>query len=67
MKGNPISYAVPIAIELAGMFLLVLGIAVELTTQADLGYVLISTGSALLAGGSLIWSKILKAKEKSHK
>jgi len=62
MGGGPISYAIPIAVELAGMFLLVLGISIELTTQADIGHTLISVGSVLITAGSIIFGKLLRKK-----
>lgn len=54
------SYALPISIELAGILFLVMGIVVEIVTRAELGYILISVGSAFIAIGSLIWAKVFK-------
>ena len=62
MGGGPISYAIPIAVELAGMFLLVLGVSIELTTQAGIGHTLISVGSVLITAGSIIFGKLLRKK-----
>ena len=64
MGDGPISYAIPVAIELAGMFLLVLGVSVELTTQADIGHMLISVGSVLITAGSIIWGKLIPPRKK---
>lgn len=64
MGNKPISYTIPIAIEFAGMFLLVLGVGVELTTQAGIGHILISVGSVLITAGSIIWGKIIQARKK---
>lgn len=60
MSDGPIAYAVPLAVEIAGMFLVAVGIAVEIVTRGDLGYTLISAGSMAVAGGSVIWAKILR-------
>lgn len=56
------SYAFPVAVELTGIFILILGIAVEISTGADVGHVIISLGSAIVAVGSIIWAKIMKLK-----
>jgi len=64
MGDDPLSYAIPIAIEFAGVFILLLGIAVELSTGADLGYLLISFGSTIITAGSVVWAKIVKGKRK---
>jgi len=60
MTEKALSYALPIAIELTGIFILILGIAVEITTGADVGHTIISFGSAIIAVGSIIWAKIMK-------
>jgi len=57
-----LEYAFPLSIELAGIFMLVVGIAVELSTGADFGHVIISIGSCVIALGSVIWAKILGGK-----
>jgi hypothetical protein len=60
MTEKALSYALPIAIELTGIFILILGIAVEITTHADYGHVIITFGSAIISIGSIIWAKIMK-------
>jgi hypothetical protein len=69
MSVKALSYALPVAIELAGIFILIIGIAVEISTRAELGHYIMSVGSCLIAVGSVIWSKIfkLKAKERNSK
>lgn len=64
MTEKALSYALPVAIELAGIFILIIGIAVEISTGAEVGNYIISIGSTLMAVGSLIWAKILKLKGK---
>ena len=66
MTGKPLAYAFPISVELCGVFFIIIGIAIELSTGADLGYMLISLGSCLVALGSLIWSKIMKIQSKER-
>jgi len=63
VSDGPVAYAVPLAVEIAGMFLVSVGIAVEIATGGDLGYALISTGSMMVAGGSVIWAKILRKRK----
>jgi hypothetical protein len=60
MTEKALSYALPIAIELTGIFILILGIAVEITTGRDIGHILISAGSTIIAVGSLIWAKLIR-------
>jgi hypothetical protein len=60
MTEKALSYAFPVAIELTGIFILILGIAVEITTGADYGHLIITLGSAIISIGSIIWAKIMK-------
>jgi FtsH-binding integral membrane protein len=60
MTEKALSIAIPVSIELAGIFILIIGIAVEISTGADIGHVLISVGSAVIACGSILWAKIMK-------
>lgn len=66
MSDKAISYSIPLAIELAGIFMLVLGVAVEISTQADVGHAIISVGSVLVAVGSIIWGKIFRVRSRSR-
>ena len=50
---------VPITIELAGIAAIGAGIGVELATQADIGWTLVTTGSCLVALGAVIWGKFM--------
>jgi len=67
MAEKPLMYAFPITIEFLGILIIILGIAIELTTKADIGHFLISAGSALVALGSVIWAKIFRIKSNSFK
>jgi hypothetical protein len=60
MTEKALSIAIPVSIELAGIFILIIGIAVEISTRAELGHYIMSIGSCLIAVGSIIWSKIMK-------
>lgn len=45
-------------VELFGIILLSIGIVYEIISKADLGYVIISAGSTLIAAGSLLFAKV---------
>jgi len=62
-KPSPLSYAIPMAIEIAGMFVISMGIAIEIVTKADFGHFIITGGSAVIALGSFLWSKVMKIRE----
>jgi len=61
-SSKSISYAIPLSIELAGIFILIIGVTVEIVTQADIGHNIISIGSVLISVGSIIWGKIFRLK-----
>jgi len=67
MAEKPLAYAFPITVEFLGILIVILGIAIELTTGGDIGYLCISIGSALIALGSLIWAKIFRIKSNRFK
>jgi len=60
MAEKSLTYAFPITVEFLGILIIILGIAIELSTKADIGHFLISAGSALVALGSLLFTKILR-------
>ena len=66
MGEKALSYAVPLSLELAGIFILIIGIAVEISTYADIGYQLISIGSVLISVGSIIWGKIFRIRNETR-
>ena len=51
---------VAVVIEVVGIAFLGAGIGIEIGYEADIGFILATTGSAAIAGGSLIWAKIFK-------
>ncbi|GAI25004.1 unnamed protein product [marine sediment metagenome] len=55
-----------IALESVGIITIIFGLAFESLTGADFGYMLISGGAVLIAGGGMVWAKIIKEKIKWH-
>lgn len=51
---------VAVIIEVFGIGLVGVGIGYEAATGADLGYLIITMGSCLVAGGALVWAKFLR-------
>ena len=51
------------AIELIGIITVSSGIGFEIATGAELGYVLITMGSVIIAGGGLIFAKIIRSRK----
>lgn len=51
-----------IALESVGVMAIIVGIAVEATLHAPIGFVAITSGAALIAGGGLIWTKLIRRK-----
>ena len=51
---------VPIALELVGIAAIGVGIGVELAAHADIGWVVVTTGSCLVAIGGVIWGKFMR-------
>ncbi len=51
---------IPITIELVGVAAIGTGIGVELATHAEIGWVLVTTGSCLVAIGGVIWGKFMR-------
>ncbi|MBA7653997.1 hypothetical protein ES703_61864 [subsurface metagenome] len=47
-----------IALETVGCCIIALGIAIEIATGADLGYVLITSGAWICAFGGMMWAKL---------
>ena len=49
----------PIALELMGIAAIGAGIGVEIAAHADIGWVLVTAGSLLVAAGGIIWGKFI--------
>jgi hypothetical protein len=50
----------PIILELIGIITISSGVAIELASKADIGYVIITIGSLVVATGGIIWGKFMK-------
>ena len=51
---------IPLILELAGIAIIGVGIGIELAARADIGYLLITIGSLLVAAGGVIWGKFMR-------
>ena len=49
-----------IALEAVGISAVILGIAIETTMHAQIGFIIITSGSVLIAGGGLLFAKIIR-------
>ena len=52
-----------IALEAVGCCVIVVGIAIEVTLGADIGYIAITVGALAIALGGMVFSKLLKKKK----
>ena len=50
---------IALSIELTGIAAIGAGVGIELATGADLGWVIVTAGSCLVAMGGLIWGKFI--------
>ncbi len=50
----------PVALEVAGIATIGAGIGVEVAAHANIGYLLITIGSLLVAAGGVIWGKFMR-------
>ena len=51
---------IPVIIEVIGVAAVGAGIGVEMATCADIGYVIVTTGSCLVAIGGVVWGKFMR-------
>ena len=49
-----------IALETVGCVIILTGIAIEVSMRADLGFLLITSGSCIVAVGGMIFAKLLR-------
>ncbi|AQY72700.1 hypothetical protein B1772_01110 [Dehalococcoides mccartyi] len=54
----------PILIELTGIAAIGSGIGIELATHADIGWVVVTSGSCMVAIGGVIWGKFINSSNK---
>lgn len=52
----------PTIIEVVGIIIVAIGIGIEVSKEAELGFILITGGSVLIAAGALIYSKLIYSK-----
>jgi hypothetical protein len=50
----------PIILEILGVAAIGCGIGIEIGMGADVGYVIITVGSVLVATGGVIWGKFMR-------
>lgn len=53
-------FIVSVVVEVVGIAAVGLGVGVELTLGADLGYILITMGALIVAGGGLLFAKFVR-------
>ncbi len=51
-----------IALETIGVVAIIAGIAVESVMKAEIGFIIITGGSVVIAAGALLWAKLIKRK-----
>lgn len=49
-----------VCFEAVGMCIVLLGIVIEVLMKADLGFILITAGSVIVAGGGMIFAKLVR-------
>lgn len=50
----------PITLEVVGIAAIGVGIGIELAAHANIGWVVVTTGSCLVAIGSVVWGKFMR-------
>lgn len=51
---------IPIALEIAGLIGISVGLGIEVACHADIGYAIFSAGGALVVAGGIIWGKFMR-------
>jgi len=49
-----------VCLEAVGMCILLVGIVIEVIYEADVGFILITAGSMVIAGGGMIFAKLCR-------
>ena len=49
-----------IALEAVGISAVILGISIEVTMHAQIGFIIITSGSVLIASGGFLFAKIIR-------
>ncbi len=50
----------PVTLEIVGVAAIGVGIGIEMATHANIGWVVVTTGSCLVAIGGVIWGKFMR-------
>ena len=50
----------PITLKIVGIVAIGVGIGIELAAHANIGWVVVTTGSCLVAIGGVIWGKFMR-------
>jgi len=50
----------PVTLEIVGIATIGVGIGIEMAAHANVGWVVVTTGSCLVAIGSVIWGKFMR-------
>lgn len=58
-----VTRALAIALEAVGCCLIGVGIAIEVTLHAPIGYIVITGGALAVAFGGMVFTKLLRKKE----
>ena len=53
----------PIILELFGIAVIGSGIGIEIALKADIGYLMITSGSCIVAIGGVLWGKFMRRRE----
>lgn len=53
-------YLLPIVVEMFGIMVVSAGIGIEIAMRADLGFLLITSGSVVIAAGGILWAKFVR-------
>lgn len=53
-------FLVSVAIEIFGIIVVACGLGIEIAYRADLGYTLITGGAVVVAGGGMLFSKVVR-------
>ena len=53
-------FMVSVVTEIVGIMAVAIGIGIEIAYRADIGYVLITSGAVAIAGGGLLFSKVIR-------
>ena len=53
-------FFVSVITEILGIMVVAIGVGIEIAYRADVGYILITSGAVAIAGGGLLFSKVMR-------